>query len=142
MYHFIALFSGFLLGCMIFFNGALAAVIGPVPGSFIVHAAGLALSFLLILKIREKPVKPLPPAPRWAYFGGAFGGILVVITGVTVNSEIGVAGTVAMVLVGQVLLGMVTDHFGHFGLARRPLSARDVIQITLVLAGSGLLLNA
>lgn len=140
MYWLLALISGFLLAVMIFLNGELAAAIGPVEGSLVVHGVGLAVASLLIFLVRERVGTPALTAPWWAYAGGAFGGVLVIITGVTVNSEIGVAGTIAMLLLGQVLAGMLTDHFGWFGLPQRRISVRDLAQVLLVLSGSGFLL--
>lgn len=140
MYWALALISGVLLAIMIFLNGALAAAIGPVAGSLVVHAVGLVMASILLFLVKERGITPRLKAPWWAYLGGGFGGILVVITGVTVNSEIGIAGTVAMLLLGQVLAGMFTDHFGWFGLPQRPISLRDIAQVVLVLGGSGFLL--
>jgi bacterial/archaeal transporter family-2 protein len=125
MYFGLAALAGALLACMVFLNGALAGHVGPVPASFLVHGIGLVAASAL----------------WWAYAGGAFGGVLVIIVGVTVNSELGVSGTIAMLLLGQILTGWATDHFGWFGLPRRSLGMRDLIQVLLVMVGSGVLLH-
>ncbi|NNE04987.1 MAG: DMT family transporter [Xanthomonadales bacterium] len=140
MYWILALISGCLLAVMIFLNGALAAAIGPVEGSLVVHGVGLLVASALVFLIRETSATPGLKAPWWAYLGGAFGAVLVIISGITVNSEIGVAGTISMLLLGQVLAGMLTDQFGWFGLPRRRVTLLDLAQVVLVLGGSGLLL--
>lgn len=140
MYFVLALLSGCLLAIMIFLNGELAAYIGPVEGSLVVHGVGLVVASALVFLLRERKPSEGLKAPWWAFLGGAFGGVLVIITGVTVNSDIGVAGTIAMLLLGQVLAGMLTDQFGWFGLPKRRVSTRDFLQVLLVLGGSGLLL--
>ena len=64
---------------------------------------------------------------------------VIVFSDTSIATE-GVAGTIAMLLLGQVLAGMLTDHFGWFGLPQRRISVRDLAQVLLVLSGSGFLL--
>ena len=134
----LALLSGFLLGLMVFFNGLLAKFINPLEGSLIVHLVGLVAALLLAL-IWKAPAKRLR-VPRYTFITGIFGGIAVAIVGVCVNGPLGVAGTVGMMVLGQVLYGWLSDAFGWFGSAKRWPTLLDFVQALFVLAGVGVLI--
>lgn len=138
----LALFAGLLLAGMVALNGGLAKYIGPVEGSFVIHAIGLVTAALLVVLKLPENKNPKHIISKLSYFGGIFGAIIVVIVGYTVNSPIGVAGTIAMVILGQLLFGFFVDITGFFNLPKRKILAKDLLQTILLLIGSGVLLYA
>ena len=60
----------------------------------------------------------------------------VVVASMAVNSPLGLAGTLALSLVGQISFSLVSDQFGWFGLLKRKLTIHDFISISLVVTGS------
>ncbi len=136
----LALSAGGLLALMVFFNGMLAKFIQPLEASLIIHLIGLATSLVLVVLWKHRAVINHREIPKWAYITGIFGGIAVAIVGVTVNGPIGVAGTVGLLVLGQVLYGWMSDTLGLFGTTRRRLTVLDFMQAALILAGVGVLI--
>lgn len=135
---FFALLSGLLLGLMVFFNGTLAKYINPLEASFVVHLIGFFAAIILAL-IWKPPAKRLA-VPWWTYLTGMFGGIAVAIVGICVNSPLGVAATVGLMVLGQVLYGWISDAFGWFGQKKRLPTGIDFLQAFFVLAGVSVLI--
>nr|WP_298093958.1 DMT family transporter [uncultured Shinella sp.] len=140
----IAFGTGGLLALMVQFNGALAHHGNSLFSSWAAHATGTvaALLFLLVLPRRRPSLEPRPPAPLWAYLGGLSGAATVVLSSMAVNSPAGLPGTLALGLAGQLVFGLVADGWGLFGLPKRRITIRDFSALTLVLAGSLLILLA
>lgn len=136
----LALFSGCLLALMVFFNGLLAKFIRPLEASLVIHLIGLVAAFGLVLAWKLSSNTTRQPVPKWSYLTGIFGGIAVAIVGVTVNSPLGIAGTVGLMVLGQVLFGWVNDTFGLFGSAKRRLTGLDFVQAIFILLGAGVII--
>jgi transporter family-2 protein len=134
--------GGLLLGLMIFFNGIVTKYTGAIPGSFLVHMVGLVAS-LLILVIKSKSVK-LGNLKNYRFNSGhcvgVFGGIAVALIGYTVNTKIGIAGTVGAMILGQVLYGWANDVFGFFGSVKKKLNKLDYLQAVFIVAGVGVMI--
>uniref|UniRef100_UPI003BA1C33E DMT family transporter n=2 Tax=Aeromonadaceae TaxID=84642 RepID=UPI003BA1C33E len=75
-------------------------------------------------------------APGWAWLGGLPGALTVVLAALCLNSPLGMAGTLALLLLGQLLFGALCDGLGWFGLARRLPSGVDGLAALLVMAGA------
>ena len=62
------------------------------------------------------------------------------LTAATALTSLGLSGTLALGLVGQVAFGLAADRWGWLGLPRRPATARDGAVLALILAGSAILI--
>lgn len=138
----LALVAGVLLSVMISLNGLLAHYSSPVFASWVAHGTGTLLAVAIILLLQHLTHRPLAgplqhtPPPRWSYFGGFFGGLTVVLSSITVNSPLGLSGTLALGLVGQIVFSLLSDQFGWFGLPQRTLTYRDGLAVICILIGS------
>lgn len=135
-----AVASGGLLAIMIFLNGELARYTSPVWSSFIAHFVGILGSwFFWRLISKSKQLLPYAAdAPKWSYFGGIGGAMIVVIANITVNSTIGLVGSLSLMILGQTSFAMLFDAKGWLGMAKRKLYLRDFLQVAFILAGSTL----
>lgn len=79
-------------------------------------------------------------APYWAWLGGLPGALTVVLAAFCLNSPLGMAGTLALLLLGQLLFGALCDALGWFGLTRRRPQGLDLLAVLLVMAGALLIL--
>ncbi|AHX60265.1 MULTISPECIES: DMT family transporter [Aeromonas] len=126
--------AGLLLALMIAQNGALARATDPWLGSWLAHGVGTLVAALLWW------LSPRPPtpeaAPPWAWLGGLPGALTVVLAALCLNSSLGMAGTLALLLLGQLLFGALCDGLGWLGLARRRPSGKDALAALLVMAGA------
>ncbi len=137
-----AVTSGGLLAVMIFLNSELARYTSPVWSSFIAHGVGVVGSWVLwwVLSQHKALLPYAAEAPLWSYFGGAGGAIIVVLANITVNSAIGLVGSLSLMILGQTTIAMVFDVKGWFGMEKRRLSANDLLQVPCIVIGSILII--
>ncbi|WP_426237880.1 DMT family transporter [Pararhizobium sp. DWP1-1-3] len=138
----IALGTGGLLSLMVHLNGELAQFGNPLFSSWVAHGTGTVAALVLLAvfyRIARKSGMN-PPAPFWAYLGGISGAATVSLSSLTVNSPVGLPGTLALGLAGQLAFSFSADKWGLFGLPKRPLAGRDFVALALVLSGSTLII--
>lgn len=131
--------AGCLLTAMLKSNAELARSATPLFASWAAHGIGLATAMVLLVLLSQRPWQRTATAgkiPIWAYFGGFSGAVTVMATAIAANSVLGLAGTLALGLAGQVVFSLVADTFGLMGLAARKLSLRDLAALALIVAGS------
>jgi transporter family-2 protein len=76
--------------------------------------------------------------PWWGWLGGACGAIYVTSVFLLIP-EIGVAPTIGLTVAGQQLASVLVDRYGLLRLPRRPISARRLAGVAVLLAGVALL---
>jgi transporter family-2 protein len=139
----LAIISGCLLALMIHLNSQLAADTSALNASWFAHGIGAITAWCLfaVAGSRHKVADPdKQKVPIAFYFGGLPGAFTVILASITVNSSIGLSGTLALGLIGQLLCSMVCEQFGLFRLKKTTLSVMEVIPILLITAGSILLI--
>jgi len=138
-----AIGAGVLLALMISTNSYLASYNSPLFAAWLAHGTG-AIAAWLLLKIFLWRKKPAPAsqtkAPWWSYLGGIPGALTVLLAAITVNSPLGLAGSLALMLAGQILFALFSDALGLFGVLKRRLSLRDLAALLLIFAGSAILI--
>ncbi|WP_084774201.1 DMT family transporter [Nonomuraea candida] len=159
----LAIAGGVLLTLMTQANAVLAEHTDALYASWAAHAIGAVVAFVLVATVARRTPPATPPAPpgssaaaqtatppaapgpgggrmpRWYYLGGIPGALVVVLSAVAVNSELALAGTIALMLTGQVLFGTVSDHLGLLHTPRRRVKPMDLAVAGCVLAGSVLI---
>lgn len=136
----LALLTGCLLALMVFFNGLLAKHIHPLEASLVIHLIGLLAASIMVFIWRPAWKIDFKHVPKWAYLAGIFGALSVTLIGYSVNTPIGLAGTVGLGVLGQVLYGWANDLFGWFGTHRRRLTLLDLLQALFILTGAGVMI--
>ena len=139
----LAFMAGLILAMMIYFNGSLAMNVHPYWASTIVHGIGFFFGMILFAlfpfaRSDKKSVKN--NLPWWNFMGGISGGLTVVLASITINSSLGVSGSIAFMLLGQILFALFCDLFGFLGIPKRKLEKRTYIQIFFVSLGCALIL--
>jgi len=148
----LALFAGAILAIMIKLNSSLAGLNSPIEASWIAHGLGAvtALTLFQIMAIfrrhtAKESIKSSTTdtrAPWYAYLGGLPGAFTVILAAITVNSPLGLAGTLALALLGQILFSLWVDHFGLFGSFKRRIAWHDVKVLGFIIIGSLLIIFA
>lgn len=139
----LALLGGALLSMMIFINSLLASQTTSLSASWIAHGVGGVMAALLIPmmnRFSQAREYAKPTTRSLFFFGGIPGALTVVLASITVNSEIGLTGTLALGLVGQLLSSIICEHWALFGLAEKRLSPSEWLPILLVAAGATLII--
>lgn len=138
----IALIAGALLAVMIFFNSGLGARTSTTVASFYAHGVGAVVALGVWFGLgRLSGRSERSPAPWWAYLGGVPGALVVVVAAITVNSPLGLTGTLVLGVSGQTAFGLLCDQRGWLGLPRRPLDRRRAVSVAAMLLGAVLLVG-
>jgi transporter family-2 protein len=107
----------------------------PVNAAFVSFAVGTLVLLVAVLALRVRPdwggVQALP---WYAWLGGAYGAVFVVAAAFAAP-RLGVASTITLMIAGQLVAGMLVDHFGGFGIAPRPINLTRILGVGLVFAG-------
>lgn len=101
-------------------NSVLSKETGLLEATLIVHIIGLAfLGVLFALQLNDGNLLDAGKAPWYTFFGGILG--VAIVYGVVVAiPQVGVASATTAIIISQVTVAMLIDHFGLFGLQAIP----------------------
>ena len=134
----IGLVGGLAVGIQSILAGAMGQKIGGTATSFIIHLGGMVFSgILLVLRGGEK-IRDWRSLPWYMLGAGIFGLILYLTISVTLPR---VGGTMMMtlIIIGQLSMGIVIDHFGLFGVAMHPIDLPRILGVVALLVGGYLI---
>ncbi len=101
--------------------------------SFLVGTLALA-AYVLVLRVPFPPIKTVPVLPLWMWSGGLLGAFLVLVS-IVLAPKIGAANLMAFMIAGQMVSGIVLDHFGLIGYEIHPTNVWRLIGVALLVAG-------
>jgi transporter family-2 protein len=142
----LAIAAGVLLALMINYNSLLAKYTTATFASWVAHGLGAVAAFILVIiysrisRSGNREQRPRGKVPPWFYLGGIPGAFTVMLAAIAVNSSLALSGTITLMLVGQVIFGIVSDHFGMFRTPKRRVGATDFLSALAILAGSALII--
>ena len=136
----IGLIGGISVGLQGPIAGAMGQRVGGTASSFIIHLSGMILSGVYLFMRGGEKIRDWHTLPWYMLGAGIFGLILYQAMNVTVP-RLGGTMTIALIIVGQLLMGVAVDHFGLFGVAVRPVDLPRVIGIITLFVGSYLIVR-
>ncbi len=108
--------------------------LGIFESVFIVHMGGAVIALLPLLFYSGGKLSQWRSVPWYALGAGIFG--LIVIGAISyMIPKVGVAASITTIVAGQLLVGILLDHFGLLGASVRSLDLTRIIGIVVVLAG-------
>ena len=121
-----------LAGAALSFEGAIYAELGKSIGqletSFYNFFVGSIIMGLLWLFFGKGDLSYTLKAPKWSLLGGAMG--VVYLTSIVVSVPfVGVGVTMVAVIIGQLLMSMVIEHFGWLGSQRTRVNKEKVFAV-------------
>ena len=137
VYFLLALATGAGVAVMAVFNARLGGLLG---GPFWAAATQFSVALATVLSVafltRQPPpvTSALAGAPWWVWSGGIFSATFIVVS-IFLTPRLGVALTLATIIVGQLSAALVVDHFGLFGGPVVRASLTRVAGVGLLLAG-------
>jgi transporter family-2 protein len=134
----VGLLGGVAVGVQSPIAGKMGQSIGGTAGSFIVHLGGLIFSGLLLIFRGGENIRDWHKLPWYVFFAGAFGLILYLTINYTLP-RLGSTMMIMLIIVGQLLMGMLVDHFGWFGVDVRPIDLPRIAGVLLLFAGGFLI---
>jgi transporter family-2 protein len=80
-------------------------------------------------------------SPWWYWIGGGGMGLLVVFTITATAPRIGTTAVIALLIAGQLAMGVAIDRFGLFGVEQIPLTWPRAVGVVLLAVGAALALR-
>jgi bacterial/archaeal transporter family-2 protein len=137
---FIGLLGGVAVGVQGPIAGAMSQRVGGTASSFVVHVSGAILSGLLLGLRGGENIQNWRTLPWYMLGSGVFGLVLYLTLSHTLP-RLGATTAVTLIIVGQLMMGMLIDQFGWFGVALRPIDGWRVAAVVLLLAGGYLMVR-
>lgn len=117
-------------------NARLATAVGSaVNAALVSFAVGTVALIGLALILQVRPDMAAARALPWYAWIGGLCGVIFVIAATWGVPRLGVAMTITLMVAGQLLLGLVLDHFGAFGAPRQPVNLTRMVGVALVIGG-------
>jgi transporter family-2 protein len=128
--------AGCLVGMQAPINSRLGKVVGSVQAATFSFLVGTAVLVLIAAFVRGGlgNLAHVGRAPWWALVGGLLGAVYVTVALVAVRT-LGASGLTAVVITGQLIISVVIDRFGLFGVARQAVGAQRIAGLLLLVAG-------
>lgn len=135
----LAMISGIAMAVQGTLNSSLSQKTSLLSATLLVHIIGTLVALLAVLVWRVPLFKyDWSSVPWYAYLGGVLSVIIVGLVAVSI-SKIGVCNATTAIIIGQVSMAVLIDHFGWIGVERLPWNPAQLIGIVLFAAGAKLL---
>lgn len=145
VYMLLGLIAGMLSPIQTSINSELrSAIQSPLIASLVSFSVGtIALIFLVVfiehrrlvtknILIKGKTV--ISKSPWWLWIGGILG-VTFVTSNIVLLPMIGAALTVVLALCGQMIIALIIDHFGWFGVPQHRINTQRIFGMILMVAG-------
>ncbi|PMC36054.1 hypothetical protein CJ195_17570 [Bacillus sp. UMB0899] len=121
-----------LAGAALSFEGAIYAElgksIGQIETSFYNFFMGSIIMGLLWLFFGKGKLSYIVEAPKWTLLGGVLG--VVYLTSIVVSVPfVGVGITMVAVIIGQLVMSMVIEHFGWLGSKKTRINKENIFAV-------------
>lgn len=130
---------GLIGGLAVGLQGPLSSVLsqrtGPLGSSFIIHVGGALISGVLILFMRGVDWQAMKTLP-WPYFFTGLFGVILYFTLAFTLPRAGVGITTGLLILAQMGIGLLVDHYGWLGVPVHPVSAARLLGVGAILMGA------
>jgi transporter family-2 protein len=134
---------GILAGALIALQGPINAQLArglgmPVAAAAASFVAGSVVLILITLVLSQAQGITIAwrAPPLWMFLAGGCLGAIFVTCALILTPKLGAAATMAFIVAGQLLAGLLLDRLGYFDLAVRELTLGRVGGAVLLLAGA------
>ncbi|MCA9889227.1 MAG: DMT family transporter [Anaerolineae bacterium] len=134
----IGLIGGFAVGVQGPMSGVMSQQLGAFSSSLIIHISGALASALILVFLGGEKIAEWRNLPAPYFFTGVLGVVLYMTLSVTLP-RLGAGGTVALLVAGQMVVALVVDQFGWFGVPQNSISLVRVAGAALLVAGAYLI---
>ena len=114
--------------------------IGTMAGAFVVHVSGAILSGALLLALGGENIGNWRNLSWYMFLSGSFGVVLYLTLNQTMP-RLGATTALALIIIGQLVMGILIDQFGLFGVAVRHLDLVRLVGAGMLIAGGYLIIR-
>ncbi|KGP76815.1 hypothetical protein JT05_02675 [Desulfosporosinus sp. Tol-M] len=135
----VAAISGIAMAIQGTINSSLSQKTSLLSATLVVHVIGTLVALAAVLAWRAPLLKyNWGSVPWYMYLGGILSVLIVGLVAVSIP-KIGVCNATTAIIIGQVSMAVLIDHFGWLGMGRLPWNPSQLIGIALFAAGAKLL---
>jgi len=134
----IGLLGGVAVGLQSPLAGAIGKRVGGTASSFIIHLSGAIFSGILLLLEGGENIRGWVKLPWYMLSAGIFGLILYQTINVTLP-RLGSTMMITLIIIGQLVVGIIIDHFGLFGVTMRHIDLTRILGVIALLIGGYLI---
>ena len=130
----VLLLGGMAIAAQSSINGTLSVRTDVVTTAWLANVVAAVILWVLVIFFEPPQAATMFNVPTWQLSGALFGtfSMVAIVIGVP---RIGTAATIVAVITGQIIMGLMVDHFGWFGNTQLRLDEKRIIAIAL-LAGA------
>ena len=136
----IGVLGGFAVGLQSPISGAMSQRVGGIASSFIIHVSGAFLSGALLLLRGGEQIHNWRTL-SWYMLGAGMFGVILYLTLSHTLPRLGATTAVVLIIIGQLAVGMVVDHFGLLGVAIRSIDGWRVMGTALLIIAAYLIVR-
>ncbi|MEG2657930.1 MAG: DMT family transporter [Clostridiales bacterium] len=115
-------------------NAGLGKRVGSLAGGLLSFIGGVLVLLVLVLVFGKGNLMAFTQVPKWQLIGG-FLGVIAVMSVIVATPHLGVGVVLVVILLGQVVMGVVIDHFGLFRSPVVPLSPLRIGGVIFIIIG-------
>ena len=119
--------------------GILSGRVGLIGNGIIVFGGGFLFALVILLFVQGGQIKAWRSIPWYAYLAGPLGIVIISSIGYAIP-RIGVASTLTLIVVSQLIVGVILDHFGWLTIPR-PVDLQRLIGIAILFLGTWIVLR-
>ncbi|MDR3540063.1 MAG: DMT family transporter [Desulfosporosinus sp.] len=135
----VAAISGIAMAIQGTINSSLSQKTSLLYATLLVHIIGTLVALIAALAWRSPLLKyHWGSIPWYLYLGGILSVLIVGLVAASIP-KIGVCNATTAIIIGQVSMAVLIDHFGWFGMSRLSWTPTQLIGIALFAAGAKLL---
>ncbi len=134
----IGLIGGGAVGMQSPIAGAMGQKVGGTASSFIIHLSGMVFSGLFLFLRGGERIREWKTLPWYMLAAGIFGLILYLTISVTLP-RLGSTMMVVLIIIGQLVTGVIIDHFGLLGVITRHIDLSRGLGVLALVLGAYLI---
>ncbi|MBE7555995.1 MAG: DMT family transporter [Anaerolineales bacterium] len=141
MKFFILFLMGVMAGSMITIQSVLNSALGKKTGNLgsvlVLTIVSIAVLILLIALFPDTAnLRRIPGLAEWYLYAGGVLGIIILAAPIFLIPRIGATSTLTALVVGQLVLALVMDQFGLFGIPKIEINLIRIMGLILLVAGA------
>lgn len=134
--------AGGMIAVQAVLNAALGKRTGDLGSVLLVTLVSIAVVVpLLLIFPGTSNLRALPGPSQWYLYLGGVAGVIIVGVPILLVPRIGATATVTALIVGQLTLAVIIDHFGWLGTPRSELSLTRALGVAVLVLGTLLIVR-
>ena len=135
----VCLLGGIAVAVQASFAGLLSDNVGLAGNGLIVFGGGFLFALVTVLFVQGGQLSEWRSVPWYVYLAGPLGIVIISSIGYAIP-RIGVASTLTLIVVSQLIIGVILDHFGWLTIPR-PVDLQRLIGIAILFLGTWIVLR-